>query len=72
MQCEYNKKITKEDHKMPTDEYMENVNCGGIIDDDGHGHPYKGNMYSWDIFIHPSEHGNDIPEDADGVVWFNR
>lgn len=57
---------------MTVNEYLENVECGGFIDYDGHGHPVKDNMEDGNLYVYPSQGDQNIPMDATHVVWFNR
>jgi len=57
---------------MTMEEFIENCECGGFIDDDGHGY-YASEKKMSNIFISPSDvKDKNIKKGYTHVVWFNR
>lgn len=64
--------------------FIDAVRTGDFQDYNGHGHPTKGGMMDKAYKIFPSFVGTrihtdigpysegDFPDDADGIVWFNK
>jgi hypothetical protein len=76
----YTTPIDPDDHVMTVAEYLDNVDCGLFIDDDGMGDVARDGLVSearmgdtgWPDWIRPSDRDRFIPEDATHVVWYNR
>lgn len=63
---------TDDDDVYTIAEFLENVESGGFIDYDGHGHPVKDKMANSSIIIKPSKCPQCIPDDATHIVWYNK
>lgn len=65
---------------MTVEEYLECVDDGGFIDDDGMGDVARDGLIAepeagedgWPKWLRPSDRDLFIPEDATHVVWYNR
>ena len=56
---------------LTVEEFKNDVDQGVLIDDDGYGYLVKDMYVCEDLEITPSM-VNDIPSDAQFIVWFNR
>lgn len=68
--------VDKKDDIYTIEEFRENVDCGGFIDDDGHGNWSDGKvkLREWDDNVYPSSFAFDHLSHpwATHVVWYNR
>lgn len=56
----------------PINEWLDMVECGGFVDDDGFGNPVLNEHSDEDIFVYPSDELSEVPRDATHVMWYNR
>ncbi len=68
--------VDEDDDIYTLEEFRENVNCGGFIDDDGYGDWSDGKvkLRGWNNKVHPSSFGEDLRDHpwATHVVWYNK
>ena len=72
---DYSQEIPNYGHVITVRDFKRCVANGSFIDYDGFGHPVKeinGVLKASGIRINPSTAHNDIPRDAEYIVWFNR
>ncbi len=70
--AKYTAKIPKYGDILPIEDYIFDVSCHALMDCDGFGHPISAGRMDDKIYIYPSNSGQDIPEDADSIIWFNK
>lgn len=51
-------------------QFLKYIRGEWLINDDGFGHPVKGNKMNTAIKILPSNKGSDIPEGTEKIAWF--
>ncbi len=76
----YSEPIPADSDVMTVQEYLDCVNCGGFVDDDGMGDvardgliaPAEMKSNGWPAWLRPSDGDRYIPKDATHVVWYNR